>query len=98
MKTSKRLFLSGSVLQPFAASIIGLIPNCAASVLLTTLYIEGSLSLGAIIAGLSTGAGVGTIILFKTNKNLKENLKILGLVYFIGVFSGIIIDCIVRLI
>lgn len=94
----RKIILSGSIFQPFVASIIGLIPNCAASVLLTTLYLEGSLSLGAIIAGLSTGAGVGTIILFRTNKNLKENLKILGLVYFIGVFSGIIIDCIVRVI
>lgn len=96
--TFKEIILSGSILQPFVASIIGLIPNCAASVLLAQLYLEGSLSLGSIIAGLSTGAGVGGIILFKTNKNIKENIRILGLVYFIGVFCGILIDCIMRFI
>lgn len=93
----KNIILSGSIFQPFVASIIGLIPNCAASVLLSKLYVDGALSLGSIIAGLSTGAGVGGIILFKTNKNLKENLTILGLVYFIGVFCGIIIDLIMRI-
>lgn len=93
-----KVILSGSILQPFVASIIGLIPNCAASVLLSTLYIDGSLSLGSIIAGLSTGAGVGSIILFKTNKNIKENLKILGLVYIIGAVCGIIIDIVLRVI
>lgn len=94
----KNIILSGSIFQPFVASIIGLIPNCAASVLLTKLFVDGSLSIGSIIAGLSTGAGVGGIILFKTNKNLKENISILGLVYFIGVFCGILIDLIMRLI
>ncbi len=93
-----KIILSGSIFQPFISSIIGLIPNCASSILLTKLYAEGSLSLGAIISGLSTGAGVGGILLIKTNKNMKENLKILGLVYFIGAFCGIIIDFITRLI
>lgn len=93
-----KIILSGSIFQPFVASIIGLIPNCAASVLLSSLYIEGTLSLGSIIAGLSTGAGVGSIILFKTNKNIKENLKILGLVYIIGAVCGIIIDIVLRVI
>lgn len=93
-----KIILSGSIFQPFVASIIGLIPNCAASVLLSSLYIEGALSLGSIIAGLSTGAGVGSIILFKTNKNIKENLKILGLVYIIGAVCGIIIDIVLRVI
>lgn len=93
-----KIILSGSIFQPFVTSIIGLIPNCAASVLLSSLYIEGTLSLGSIIAGLSTGAGVGSIILFKTNKNIKENLKILGLVYIIGAVCGIIIDIVLRVI
>ena len=92
-----KIILSGSILQPFVASIIGLIQNCAASVLLSKLYVDGALSLGSIIAGLSTGAGVGGIILFKTNKNLKENLSILGLVYLIGAFCGIFIDLIMRI-
>ncbi len=97
MDTFEKFILSGSIFQPFIASIIGLIPNCASSVLLTKLFIDGSISLGSIIAGLSTGAGVGSIILFKTNKNLKENFKILGLVYIIGVFCGIVIDLIIKI-
>ena len=97
MDTFEKFILSGSIFQPFIASIIGLIPNCASSVLLTKLFIDGSISLGSIIAGLSTGAGVGSIILFKTNKNIKENFKILGLVYIIGVFCGIIIDLIIKI-
>lgn len=95
--TFRKIIFSGSILQPFIASIIGLIPNCAASVLLTKLYLDSSISLGSIIAGLSTGAGVGGIVLFKTNKNIKENIKIVSLVYIIGVISGIIIDLVMRL-
>ena len=97
-ETFEKFILSGSILQPFITSIIGLIPNCFSSVLLARLYVEGSISLGAIISGLSTGAGVGSIILLKTNKNLKENVTILGLVYIIGVFCGILIDLVMRLI
>lgn len=96
--TFERFILSGSLLQPFITSIIGLIPNCFSSVLLARLYVEGSISLGAIISGLSTGAGVGGLILLKTNKNIKENMKILGLVYIIGVFCGIFVDLIMRVI
>ena len=93
-----KVILSGSIFQPFITSIIGLIPNCASSILLSKLYVEGAISLGAIISGLSTGAGVGGILLIRTNKNMKENLKILGLVYVIGVFCGIIVDVISRII
>ena len=81
MEDFEKIILSGSIFQPLVTSIIGLIPNCAASV-----------------AGLSTGAGVGAIVLLRTNKNMKENMKILGLVYVIGVFCGIVIDLIMRLI
>ena len=93
-----KIILSGSIFQPFVTSIIGLIPNCASSILLSKLYVEGAISLGAIISGLSTGAGVGGILLIRTNKNMKENLKILGLVYVIGVFCGIVVDVISRII
>lgn len=93
-----KIILSGSIFQPFITSIIGLIPNCASSILLSKLYVEGAISLGAIISGLSTGAGVGGILLIRTNKNMKENLKILGLVYAIGAFCGIIVDVISRII
>lgn len=84
--------LKNSVFQPFAASLIGLIPNCAASVILTESYISGVLSFGSLIAGLCSGAGVGVLLLFKRNKNLKENLCILAVLYAIGTLSGIVIQ------
>lgn len=86
------LLMNGSIFQPLIAGLIGLIPNCASSVLLTELYIAGSISFGSIIAGLCTGAGIGIVVLFKVNNNLKQNLKILGSVYAIGSISGIIIE------
>lgn len=79
------------VFQPVIAGIVGLIPNCASSVLITELYMMGGLSLGSCVAGLSVNAGLGLAYLFKTNKNLKENLLIsLGL-FTISVVVGILI-------
>lgn len=86
------LFLKDSIFGPFIASIIGLIPNCGASVIITQLYLNNTISLGSTMAGLLTGSGVAIAVLFKQNKNYKENLSILGLLYIIGVVSGIIID------
>jgi hypothetical protein len=83
---------SFGVFQPAAAALVGLIPNCAASVLLTELYIDGGLTFGSTVAGLCSGAGVGLSVLFKTNKNIKENLLIVGIIYIIGVISGTIIN------
>ncbi len=85
--------LSGKpVIGCMLAGIIGLIPNCAASVVLTQLYLEGMLSAGSMTAGLLVGAGVGLLVLFKVNENIKENIKITVLLYVIGVVSGIIIE------
>ena len=78
-------------LQPFAAGLVGLIPNCAASVLLTQLHLSGSLSFGAVVAGLCTGAGVGLAVLFRANKSWKQNLFITGLLYCIGVAAGLLL-------
>jgi hypothetical protein len=86
-------FIRGfGVLQPAAAALVGLIPNCAASVLLTELFIEGGLTFGSTVAGLCSGAGVGLLVLFRANKDIKENLLIVGLVYAVGVLSGMIIN------
>ena len=76
----------------FITSLIGLVPNCASSVMITTLYAKGVIEFSALISGLLTGSGVAIIILFKSNKNIKENIIILSLVYFIGVISGLIIQ------
>lgn len=87
------MILNQPVISELLAGVIGLIPNCAASVVITTLYLEGAMSAGAMMAGLLVGAGVGILVLFRTNKNIKENLKITGLLYATGVLFGIIIDC-----
>ena len=83
-----------AILGPVISSLIGLIPNCAASVIITNLYIQGIISGTSLIAGLLTGAGVGLIVLFKMNKNIKENIAIVGLLYAIGVFSGMVLQLI----
>ena len=94
----KKLFLKDNIFSPFISSLVGLIPNCAASVVLTELYVSGVISLSSVIAGLLTGSGVALLVLFRGNKNLKENLFILTLVYLIGAFSGLIIGIIEMLI
>ena len=90
--TLKNIFHEDNVLTPFLASLIGLIPNCAASVTLTELYLSGVLNLGSALAGLLTSSGVALLVLFKSNKNIKENILITILIYGIGVISGLIIQ------
>lgn len=82
------------IFGPVIAGIIGLIPNCAASVILTQLYLENIISAATMIAGLLVGAGVGLAVLFKMNKGIKQNIKIVALLYAIGVISGIFIEII----
>lgn len=86
--------LNKPIVGPMISSLIGLIPNCASSVIITNMYLENVISLGSMISGLLTGAGVGLAVLFKTNDRLKENAKIIFLLYAIGSISGILIEVI----
>ena len=90
-----KLLLTDSLLQPFLTGIVGLIPNCAASAIIAQMYIEGALSIGSVISGLCSSAGLGLLVLFKSNKNLKENLTVLVLLYFIGVICGTVANFVI---
>ena len=88
-------FLSGNkILTPIISSLIGLIPNCASSVIITKLYASDILSLGSCLAGLLSGSGVGLLILYKQNKNIKENIMITLLLILIASICGIAINLI----
>lgn len=89
-ETVSAFLVQSGPLQPILAGLVGLVPNCAASVLITQLYAAGSLSFGGVVAGLCTGAGVGLAVLFRTNKSAKQNLFIVGLLYVLGVAAGYI--------
>lgn len=87
-----RLFLTDSVFQPMLTALIGFIPNCAASVLITQLFIDGTLSFGSAVAGLCTGAGLGLIVLWRTNHRVRENLLIMAYIYVVSVLSGMVLN------
>lgn len=87
-----KIFLQNSIFQPIIAAFIGLIPNCAASVAITTLYLNGVIGFGSVIAGLSASAGLGILVLFKENKNIKNTFVILGLLLFFSIVAGILIQ------
>ena len=89
-----KIFLKDTIFGPFITSLIGLIPNCGASVVLTELYLNNAITISALISGLLTGSGTALIVLFKGNKNIKENIFILLLLYILGSISGVIIEII----
>lgn len=88
----KHFILNAPVWGELLAGLIGLIPNCAASVVLTELYLEGAMNLGALMSGLLVGAGVGLLVLFRVNKQPKHNIKIVLLLYAIGVTAGMLVE------
>lgn len=77
---------------PFLTALVGLIPNCGPSVIITELYISGGLSFGSAVAGLCSGAGIGLAVLFKSNTERKENFMILGILYALSSLSGFAIQ------
>lgn len=90
----ENFILNRPMLGHVISGFIGIIPNCASSVVLTKLYVDNVINLSIMISGLLVNAGVGLVILFKVNKNLKENMKILVLLYFIGVLVGTLLQII----
>lgn len=84
--------LTQPIIGEIIAGIIGLIPNCAASVVITQLFLDGLIPFGTMMAGLLVGAGVGVLILLRVNEEKKDTLKIIGVLYVIGVVSGMIIN------
>mgnify|MGYP003584074908 CR=1 FL=1 len=86
------LFSNVPVVGEMIAALIGLIPNCGASVLLTQLYLRGVMSASQLIAGLLVGAGVGLLVLFRVNPDTKENVRITALLYVIGVLGGVVVS------
>lgn len=91
METLSHILLSDSIFQPFISALIGFIPNCASSVLLTQLYVNGTLTFGSLIAGLCTNAGAGLLILFRNKSKIKENVRISGILYLCAIIPGVIL-------
>ena len=94
-ETIEKAIAGVTVLGILVSSIFGLIPNCAGSVIITELYLSNLISFGSMIAGLLVGSGIGILVLFKSNKNIKENLTITGLLMLVGIIVGLIIDFVI---
>ena len=86
------LLKTSPVISHILAGLIGLIPNCAASVIITELYLDGMVTLGTMMSGLLVGAGIGLLILFRVNSDKKENVNIVVLLFAIGTIAGLLID------
>ncbi len=91
-ETLAAVVLNRPALSLFVSALVGMIPNCASSVVLTQLYLGGVLGAGALTAGLLSGSGVGFLVLLRVNENRKENLQIFGLLYVLGVAGGALVE------
>lgn len=86
---------SESLLQPLVAGIVGLIPNCASSIIIAQLYAEGAISFGAAFAGLSVGAGTGLLVLFRNDVDKIECLSLTGFLFAVSVLTGTVLQFII---
>ena len=84
--------LNKPILGPILAGMIGLLPNCAASVVITQMFLDGLMSFGTMMAGLLVGAGVGILVLLRVNEDKTESFKIIGALYSVGVLGGIFLN------
>lgn len=80
------------VISHAVSSLVGLVPNCAVSVLLSTLCVDGYITAGTMLAGLFSGAGVGLLVLFKVNRSIKENLAVTAIIFASGIIFGLLAD------
>lgn len=83
-------------LQPALTALVGMIPNCASSILITQLYIDGGIAFGSMFAGLSVNAGVGLAIVLKDKKKIGRNLVMLLILYSVSVGAGMLLNLLVR--
>lgn len=90
--TLKHLFMSVPVVGEMIAALVGMIPNCASSVIITELYLDQIIGAGAMMSGLLVNAGIGILVLFRLNRNVKQNLGIVGVLYALGVFWGVLLE------
>ena len=84
-----RIFFAGTFFQPLIATLVGLIPNCAASVAITQVYLKGGITFGSAIAGLSASGGLGLLVLVKENQDRKDTFRIIGLLVLVSLVAGI---------
>jgi len=77
------------------STLIGIIPNCASSVILTKLYLEQIITFGSMIAGLLVNSGIGILVLYRVNKNIKENTNILAILFIVGITAGVFFDLLI---
>lgn len=86
------ILMKNSIFGSFLTSLLGLIPNCFSSVLITQLYLKNTISFASMIGGLLTGSGVALLVLFRVNKDKKQNFRIFLLLYLIGALTGLLIS------
>jgi len=87
-----RILFRHSLFQPFMASLVGLIPNCAASVAIAELFLKGGLSYGSTVAGLCCSGGLGLLVLLRENRDLKDTFRIVAMLVFISTLAGLAIQ------
>lgn len=86
--------IDGAYFQPFITSLIGLIPNCASSAVITGTYIHGGITFGSCVAGLCSNAGLGLVVLFKNTKKLKRNILFVLTLYLVSVIVGLVVNAV----
>ena len=88
------LMIGGAYWQPFITALVGLIPNCASSVVITQVFIDGGILFGSCVAGLCANAGLGLVVLFKNTKKIKRNIVFAIILYLISAVVGLAVNCI----